>query len=114
MSPGRVAAEARRPDRVRHKSPSAALHTTYKKFESHFRVSPHVLSTGFNGPIPLGWAPMKSPPTRVPASDRLPSREGPRSQTERTHLDRVRGPNTQSFSVGDAGVQANRPCSKRA
>jgi len=57
---------------------------------------------------------MTLPLPLVPASDRLPLREGPRGQTERMHLDRVGGPNTPSSPVGDAGVQAKRPCPKRA
>jgi len=57
---------------------------------------------------------MTLPPPLVPASDRLPSREEPRGQTEQTHLDRVGGPNTLSSPVGDAGDQAKRPGPKRA
>ena len=87
---------------------------TYNKFESHFRVSPHILSTGFNVLIHLVWAQMKPHPPLVPASDRLPSRAVPRGQTERTHLDLVGGSNTPSSPVGYAGVQAKRPGPKRA
>jgi hypothetical protein len=57
---------------------------------------------------------MRRPPSLAAASDRLPSREGPRGQTERSHLARVGGPNTRSSRVGEAEAQAKRPCSKRA
>jgi len=57
---------------------------------------------------------MTLPPPLVPASDRLPSREEPRGQTEQTHLDRVRGSTPPSSPVGDAGDQAKRPGPKRA
>jgi hypothetical protein len=59
---------------------------TDKKYEGHFRVPPHVLSIGFNVLISLGWPQMRPHPSLAAASDRLPSREGPPCQTERTPL----------------------------
>ena len=86
-------------DRVRRFHRLLSVRTD-KEFESyfrgHFRVPPHVLSTGVHVLIPVGWAQMSSHPPRAAASARLPAREEPRGQTERSHLALVRGPNTSA------------------
>ena len=95
-----------------HKRPGVGR--TDKKFESHCRVHFHVLSTGFNVLIPFGWAQIRPPPPHATASNRRPAREGPRGQTERTHLDLVGGPPPHSSRGVEAEDQTNHPCSKRA
>jgi hypothetical protein len=77
--------------------------STDKKFESHFRVLPHVLSTGFNASIPLGWAQRRLPPPPAAASERQPARSEPLGQTERTHFALIRGSPPVITSGSDRG-----------